>query len=290
MMLKDITSPDHILAAIAEHDQLGRQTFLENYGFAPSRSYQLIQRGKRYDSKAIIGVAHKYARPDLGPLHASEFSGGRASVERILTSLGFDVAVDHALQQQYFNSVLADIGLSPKDVVLLKHKDTRSGVTRSPFELWRHARPDFEIYQSTQETINRAKLARPPYWASFVVNPEGETIFAGLYNVRFDGLLKEDRPYVHAPGRVDKAGTCDVYETQYNDSLAALEGELIIEWGKGARAWIQRADLKNKLILRSIEPRSALSGLSSQTLAEDLAEIEASNVSPTTKRLKSMPA
>ena len=184
----------------------------------------------------------------------------------------------------YFNDLLANVGLSPIDVLLLRHKDTRPGVERSPYELWRDARPDFEIYQSTQAFGNRTKFARAPYWASFVVSPDGETVLAGLYNVRYDGLLREDRPYVHDPRRIDKAGTCDVYDLQYNGALDGYQGELVIDWGAGARAWIQRADRKNKPILRNIPFGSTLLADFPNFLAKDLAEIEASVVSPTSKK------
>src|SRR5262249_21254342 len=46
-----------------------------------------------YDSKAILGVAHGFAVPDEGPLRASDFSGGEATVKRRLEDLGFEVRV-----------------------------------------------------------------------------------------------------------------------------------------------------------------------------------------------------
>jgi len=47
--------------------------------------------GKLYDSKAIVGAAYGYAFPDDGPLRAEDFSGGEATVERVLSDLGFEV-------------------------------------------------------------------------------------------------------------------------------------------------------------------------------------------------------
>lgn len=95
MSLSDITSPQPILDAIAEFNRLKRDKFLKKYGFGPSRSYWLVHDDQRYDSKAIVGVAHGYARPDLGPLTAKEFSGGEASIGRKLEQLGFRVDVDN---------------------------------------------------------------------------------------------------------------------------------------------------------------------------------------------------
>lgn len=93
MAISDITGPQPILDAIAEFDRLGSDGFLRKYGFGPSRSYWLLHNGKRYDSKAIVGAAHGYARPDLGPLPASAFSGGEARVQRKLEQLGFELEV-----------------------------------------------------------------------------------------------------------------------------------------------------------------------------------------------------
>ncbi|TIT50775.1 MAG: DUF3427 domain-containing protein [Mesorhizobium sp.] len=80
-----------VLRAIEEYEQLGRPTFLERYGFGKARAYMLEYEGKPYDSKAIVGVAHRYARPDLGPLKAPDFSGGDATVRKKLEQLGFQV-------------------------------------------------------------------------------------------------------------------------------------------------------------------------------------------------------
>ena len=94
MSLSDIISRQPVLDAIAEFNRLKRDQFLKKYGFRRSRSYWLVHDNQRYDSKAIVGAAHGYARPDLGPLTAREFSGGEASIRRKLEQLGFRVEVD----------------------------------------------------------------------------------------------------------------------------------------------------------------------------------------------------
>ena len=93
MSLSAIRSKQPVLAAIAEFDRLGRDRFLEKYGFGHSRSYWLVHDGRQYDSKAIVGAAHGYARPDLGPLKAEEFHGGEVPVKRTLERLGFRIEV-----------------------------------------------------------------------------------------------------------------------------------------------------------------------------------------------------
>ncbi len=79
----------HVLQAIAEHDDRGGEAFLGVYGFEPSTGSALVHEGKTYDAQAILGVAHKYA---TGRLATSEdFSGGRQSTAPILRKHGFEV-------------------------------------------------------------------------------------------------------------------------------------------------------------------------------------------------------
>jgi MoxR-like ATPase len=80
-----------VLAAMKEFDELGREAFLEKYGFGRALKYVLLNDGKRYDSKAIYGVAHGIEHPDQGPLLSSDFSGGDHQVARHLKRLGFAV-------------------------------------------------------------------------------------------------------------------------------------------------------------------------------------------------------
>lgn len=88
MALDDLTLAA-VLSALEEYDAQGRDAFLRRYGFQPARRYFLTHEGRSYDSKAVAGVAHKYARPDLGPLRAADFSGGELTVARVLERLGF---------------------------------------------------------------------------------------------------------------------------------------------------------------------------------------------------------
>ena len=75
-MLGDVTR-DGVLTAIEEFDRLGRAAFLDKYGFGEARSYYLVHEGKQYDSKAIVGVAHGYDRPEEGPLSSVKRPGFR---------------------------------------------------------------------------------------------------------------------------------------------------------------------------------------------------------------------
>lgn len=94
MALRDIRHAESVVAAVREFDDLGREAFLRKYGFAPSRRYYLEYAGRRYDAKAIIGVAHGYERPDDGPLGPAQFSGGEEAANRVLRELRFSVVTD----------------------------------------------------------------------------------------------------------------------------------------------------------------------------------------------------
>src|SRR4030095_5869826 len=80
-----------VLNAVREYDDMGQEEFLRRYGFRPSRDYLLSFNGRRYDSKAIAGVAHKFAVPGARALKASEFSGGEEATVRVLGRLGFSI-------------------------------------------------------------------------------------------------------------------------------------------------------------------------------------------------------
>ncbi|MGC7100378.1 YDG/SRA domain-containing protein [Amycolatopsis lurida] len=88
MSLADISRKD-VLAAMSEYNDRGRDEFLSRYGFRASLRYVVVESGSEYDSKALLGVAHKYATGT--PLKAAEFSGGAATVVAKIKSLGFHV-------------------------------------------------------------------------------------------------------------------------------------------------------------------------------------------------------
>lgn len=89
MGLNDISDPRCVLQAIAEFDVIGREAFLEKYGFGRSTRYVVEHNGQVYDSKAILSAAHEYQTGN--PLPHTDFSGGAATTVRKLESLGFRV-------------------------------------------------------------------------------------------------------------------------------------------------------------------------------------------------------
>ena len=54
-----------------------------------------------------------------------------------------------------FNTILREAGWPLTAVRLIRHKDKRAARGRTPYELWRDNRPQFERYQSTQSIPNQ---------------------------------------------------------------------------------------------------------------------------------------
>ena len=145
------------------------------------------------------------------------------------------------------NSVLLEAGLNLSDIRMLRHQDQRSTKDRTPNRLWCENREQFDRYQETQGVAHERKF-RAPYWASFVGTPGDETLFVGLYAVGDHKLLAKDTPTPHMDG-VDAAGSCHVYDLTLQPLLSDLIGKMLIDWGSGKRAWIQRPDKRNKPVV-----------------------------------------
>lgn len=79
----------HVLEAIGEYDARGADDFLNTYGYDRAREYLLWHGGRAYDSKAILGVAHKYATGVAA--NSDEFEDGRDGATKHLGGLDFEV-------------------------------------------------------------------------------------------------------------------------------------------------------------------------------------------------------
>lgn len=91
--LSELQSPAAVQAALDEFAKLGRQAFLQRYGFGPSRDYMVRdpKTGDLCDSKAIVGAAFAHQHVGAAALSASEFSGGMQTVVAKLQALGYEV-------------------------------------------------------------------------------------------------------------------------------------------------------------------------------------------------------
>lgn len=143
---------------------------------------------------------------------------------------------------QYF---LTSIGLDLSRVRLARHQ-AKAPVGVRPYDHWMakgSGSTNFELYQSIQ---GGTQFSSADWIASFVVTPFDETLFAGLYRVNGCGIAP---PGTFDPvERKDVAGM-NLYDLVYDPRLAEYEGRMVIDWGPGARAWIQKADNKLKKVL-----------------------------------------
>lgn len=91
--LSHLQSRAAVQAALDEFVRLGRTAFLARYGFGKSRDFMVRdpRTGILCDSKAIVGAAWGHQFPHQGPLRPADFSGGAATVEQKLRSLGFEM-------------------------------------------------------------------------------------------------------------------------------------------------------------------------------------------------------
>lgn len=84
-----LTKRTAVLEVMAEYDRLGRDAFLAQRGFGRAKWWHVVNDGKQYDSKAIVGAA---IGVETGrALTAADFGGGEGSVVRKLRSLRFVV-------------------------------------------------------------------------------------------------------------------------------------------------------------------------------------------------------
>jgi len=85
----DDVTRDDVLHAIEEYDELGPDRFFSEHGFAPTTTYELVWRKRRYPPKALLGAAYELATGKR--LRSGDFEGGKTGAVKVLTNLGFTV-------------------------------------------------------------------------------------------------------------------------------------------------------------------------------------------------------
>lgn len=141
----------------------------------------------------------------------------------------------------HFNMLLTEAGLDVREVRLLRHQSVGAG-RLTPYTLWRDDVAEFERYQSAQIAERRAHFALP-YWAGFVVPPDGSTLFAGLYKIEgYDNADANWLDPLHRKTVAQMQRNLDIYRYQRLPEFDHLAGRLKIAWGDGKRSWSQRAD------------------------------------------------
>ncbi|GIF76322.1 hypothetical protein [Asanoa siamensis] len=83
-----VTEKD-VSRAMKEYDRLGPDRFFATHGFAPTTTYALVDHGRSYPPKAILGTAYEFATGQK--LASGDFEGGRSGAVKILGNLGFDI-------------------------------------------------------------------------------------------------------------------------------------------------------------------------------------------------------
>lgn len=153
-----------------------------------------------------------------------------------------------------FNTLLEEGGIAPREVRLMRHQHVASdGLT--PYTIWRDNEPEFERYQSAQRVDRRAYFISH-YWAGFVVPPDGSTLFVGLYEI--DGYDPVPADWVDPLMRqtaTQIGRALDIYRYRRVSDFDDLRGCLKVEWGPGARTWVQKASNKtgNKPIVEMLQ-------------------------------------
>jgi len=142
-----------------------------------------------------------------------------------------------------FNAILEHEHIDPKRVRLVRHQDNRASVNCTPYNLWRAGDGRLETYQRIQK---REVFEVGGLLASFVVTPNNETLFVGLYRV--DGIG------VAPPGTIDPVLQADrrglhLYDISLEEKISDYAGHLIVEWGDGHRAWVQLAHRQDKPVV-----------------------------------------
>lgn len=98
-----LTDRNAVEMALGEFDRIGRDAFLEKYGFGGAKEYFLVTEEGHYDSKAIFGVAYRNQHGVL--LAPDDFSGGASGAARGLADLGYTVeGLDEQVGRLSFDS------------------------------------------------------------------------------------------------------------------------------------------------------------------------------------------
>ncbi len=141
-----------------------------------------------------------------------------------------------------FNNLLQAEGIDPARVKLVRHQDHRYG-QRTPYQLWRAADGRFELYQRVQ---GRAVFKDATLLASFVASPLNETLFVGMFQI--NGVGRAPAGQVD-PASLEEVGGYNFYDLREVPQLADYRGRLIVSWGAGYRAWVQRAKNRDKPVV-----------------------------------------
>lgn len=144
-----------------------------------------------------------------------------------------------------FNTLLLDAGVQPKGVRLLRHCDPK--VQQQVYRAAIGRDPRFDRYQNAQADPRVIGMFRgAEHLAGFVVDPAGDCLFAGLWQIHGES----SEPYSDMfDGMRAHSGPHTVFATSRVEQLDQYRGRMVVDWGPGQRAWVQRADRQEKRII-----------------------------------------
>lgn len=186
-----------VAQAIAEFDAMGRKAFLKHYGFKSATGYFLVWNGASYDSKAIVGVAHKFLPGEGRALAHHELYGGASDAAAKLQALGLEVTEpsedvdwtwdEHVLALEvYMADPLRTPGKKSREVLelsaLLNELGRRAGIART--EKFRNAngvymkltnlRQHDPAFQATGKVgLPRGAKGEKAVWDAYASDPVG---------------------------------------------------------------------------------------------------------------------
>jgi hypothetical protein len=171
-----------------------------------------------------------------------------------------------------FNSLLEASEIDPRNVRLFRHRNARAAGAFTPYELWRDRYDAFMAYQSGQSARSEKIIGHAKFWASFVVTPNEETLFAGLYGV------SSKRPAIFgAPGvsgREKMEAEPILYELEERGELSELIAKLTIDWGGVLLPQVQRAETNDKQIIELRRERAQAESPGHLSFMKRLSEVE----------------
>lgn len=168
-----------------------------------------------------------------------------------------------------FNQLLQVGGLDPAFVRLVRHRSPDREKHRLVAKAALNGDPRFREYQEIQETEQVFEAFRAAkHLAAFIVEPgTKQTLFIGVW----ERIGERQAPAADPFGSPVRAGSV-AFEMRLREEFDDYRGRLVIDWGDGTRAWVQRADKQDKPILelRRVreEPKFPGFTLFRQTLAE----------------------
>jgi hypothetical protein len=149
-----------------------------------------------------------------------------------------------------FNQLLRASDLDPKTVRLLRHRDAKPKIQRALYDAAMRLEGPFAQYQERQgapQVVEQFRAAK--YLAGFVAEPgTGDTVFVGIWERLDERSTHLGNPF--APSVPEPSTTHAIeFNTRRLERFDQYTGRLVIAWGDGMRAWVQRADNQDKPII-----------------------------------------